>query len=93
MPDQIAGSIAHYERLGSFEPFLRQYLWGCLRSAPLTRRWGIRSYLSMNLLAEASTKERASTTPLSPEKPLKLAQLHAANTFWLMREFFRTLPA
>jgi len=47
----------------------------------------------MNLLAEASTKERASTTPLSPEKPLKLAQLHAANTFWLMREFFRTLPA
>ena len=83
MPDRIVGGIAQYERLGSFEPFLRQYLWKCLRSATLTRRWGIRSYLSMNLLAEASTKERARTAPVKPDKPLKLAQLRAAKRIWL----------
>src|SRR6266481_3696494 len=91
MPDRIVGGIAQYERLGSFEPFLRQYLWKCLRSATLTRRWGIRSYLSMNLLAKASTKERARTAPIKPDKPLKLAQLRAAKRIWLNAGVLREL--
>jgi hypothetical protein len=61
-----AGGIGQHERLGSFEPFLRQYVGmstiGYPDAPPSTR-----SYLSVNLLVEASIKERASTTPLSPK--------------------------
>ena len=50
-----------------------------------------RSYLSVNLLVEASIKERAGTTPVKPDKPLKLAQLRAAKRIWLNAGVLREL--